>query len=221
MHNWWNSLCTVIWQQNPLYSEGCPSIHATDSNEIGSQGACIIHRDRLRMVNDTRQRIRDMAWNLLFAFDLLLTDVIHIPQGYYIATGAILWLPQVQCSNPEENGLTCHTESRRMIIQHYKHNEPVCIFYGTHCMNPDKMAHIFNHWISLLSILFLLPLDKSSYLMQWVKNKILHTSFPKAILWEMINTFHGNFSIISCRGFDWQWVRTLSPTGQNGPCFGR
>ena len=39
---------------------------------------------------------------LCFAMGLILVDISHILQGYFTGTGAIIWLPQCQWSNPGE-----------------------------------------------------------------------------------------------------------------------
>ena len=39
-----------------------------------------------------------------FILHLVLADITHILQGYFTGTGAIIWLPQYQWSNPEEYG---------------------------------------------------------------------------------------------------------------------
>ena len=41
-----------------------------------------------------------------FCYGLAITDFIHILQGYFTGTGAILWLPQCLWSNPEGYGYT-------------------------------------------------------------------------------------------------------------------
>ena len=41
---------------------------------------------------------------LLYVGLSVLTDFTHIFQGYFTGTGAIMWLPQCQWSNPEGYG---------------------------------------------------------------------------------------------------------------------
>ena len=41
---------------------------------------------------------------VLFCHALVMVDFYHILQGYFTGTGAIIWLPQCQWSNPEGDG---------------------------------------------------------------------------------------------------------------------
>ena len=41
---------------------------------------------------------------VVFCWNLVLVDFTHILQGYITGTGAIIWLPQCQWSNPDAYG---------------------------------------------------------------------------------------------------------------------
>ena len=52
----------------------------------------------------------------MFCCSLILVDFIHILQGYFTGTGAIIWLPQCQWSNLEEYGWMNHGNPLRAVV---------------------------------------------------------------------------------------------------------
>ena len=108
----------------------------TQTSMVCEQGGHVYHG--LNWWDCVRRHKQYIPWNMrvvpvLFCF--VLVDFTHILQGSFTGTGAILWLPQCQWSNPEGYGSISHESTWRWLCNHKKtiHSQMMFIFYGIYC----------------------------------------------------------------------------------------
>ena len=136
----WNYLPKIIhlWRANVNDRQQCSvtvfdSINSFQMSSVysGMRRATLITLDYIsRNMYTVRDLLCFWSW-----------DFNHILQGCFTGTGAILWLPRCQWSNPDGYGQTDRMKSiRTYAINHTKHSRTVCIFHDTYCMNSPCIA---------------------------------------------------------------------------------
>ena len=101
---------------------------------------------------------------------------IHIHQGCFAGTGAIVRLPQCQWSKPDGYGKI----SQCITTRKHSKAKTVCIFFGIYCMwlsqcqprSPDEAGYIV-HWIH--QWLSAYPLPIAAYMRQWIGPAMVQT----------------------------------------------
>ena len=149
----------------------------------------------------------------VFCCVLILIDFTHILQGYFTGTGAIVWLPQCQWSNPEGYDLMDHMNSQPK----YNKTKPCAELINGYWMHMVDFAlfccsYVANSWWNTLIISPYSPL-----LLHWPKDSDDYPSASEATLKDMVtqptgNEPHQNQNKQSANGVH-NWEKQVSKAG--------